>query len=258
MNKLLYVSSSNRSFGNSNDFLISVDISRYPIPPKYAKVTSATVPYSWYNVDSTNNNFYLTEIPSPSQLVTILPGNYTGTTLALALQSALNLASPNLKTYTVSYDSTTLKFTITVNVPTFSLSFNVANNMHAILGFPNNYVTPDVASVTSNELSVINPIKEVMIRSNIVGGIDNGYGILTDVPSDDEILCVVPTTGIFGSDIRYVSNPDEPFCCVSQSVLGMLPRNSSLDLRFYVTSPDGTLIDLNDMNWSLVLTLSFS
>lgn len=69
-----------------------------------------------YPVNVNNNTFHvqLTDAAQAIRTVTIAPGSYTPTTFVTALTAALNASGG--ATYTVSYDSTTYKLTITSTV----------------------------------------------------------------------------------------------------------------------------------------------
>lgn len=89
------------------------------------KVLEAEIPASYHVINSLNNTFVLTEPLVGSRTVTIPPGTYTATTMATALASLLTTASTFLgvRTYTVTFSTTTQKFTITTSFDEFSLVF---------------------------------------------------------------------------------------------------------------------------------------
>lgn len=114
------------------------------------KVLEAQIPFSYYVINSTNNTFFLSEFQatiSAEALVTIPTGNYTSTTILTALATALTTASATLRTwtYSVAYDSTKMKLTITNNQATagryFILRFGTStsdigiDNPRTILGY---------------------------------------------------------------------------------------------------------------------------
>lgn len=75
------------------------------------KILEAEIPFSYYVVNNTNNTFLL-----DATTITIPVGNYTATTLAAAVQTALGVG------YTVTYSSQTQKFTIVGAAP-FTMTF---------------------------------------------------------------------------------------------------------------------------------------
>lgn len=121
------------------------------------KILEAEIPFSYYVVNSSNNTFLLN-----GGTVTLPVGNYTATTLATALQSALGGG------YTVTYSSQTQKFTITGSAP-FNLIFGSADdngltNPRLVLGMNpgvnsssgNVLVAPNVGEVTGPNYLYVN------------------------------------------------------------------------------------------------------
>ena len=80
------------------------------------KITSAEIPLSYYNARSSgvdaNNTFIFSENGGTTTTATITAGYYTSTTIITALQTAMNTASPNHYTYTITYSTTTGLITI--------------------------------------------------------------------------------------------------------------------------------------------------
>jgi hypothetical protein len=93
------------------------------------KVLEVQIPFSYYVYNTSNNTFTLTESAGgPAEKVTITPGNYSSTTMIAELETDLNAASYNGFNYTVTYNESTQKFTISNSSGsgTFSLGFGVA------------------------------------------------------------------------------------------------------------------------------------
>ena len=118
----------------------------------------------------------------------------SGTTLAVASQTALNTG--HALTYTVIYDTTTFRFTISAT-GTFQINFAIANSIAQALGFTE-ITTPSTTSITSPDVAVINPDTEIFISSSLVGGIDNGIiSYFTGPSSNLKILAIVPLMGCY-------------------------------------------------------------
>lgn len=94
------------------------------------KILEVQIPFTWYVFNSFNNTFTLTEIIGAPATVTLPIGNYSTTSLIPILQTALNTASPNGYTYTVTFSGSsssqpnTGKFTFTSSAGTlFTFQF---------------------------------------------------------------------------------------------------------------------------------------
>lgn len=155
------------------------------------KILEVQIPFSWYVFNSGNNTFLLTEIGGTAT-VTLPIGNFTSSQLTTLLAAALTSVSPGGFNYTVTYDSTTQKFTFFNNASstsifgfTFGLPTNSGNvNPRLYIGFPggitttlnflssgtnkgNYMVAPNAALVTGPNYLYIN--------SNRVGQLTNLY-----------------------------------------------------------------------------------
>jgi phage anti-repressor protein len=110
------------------------DTDAYPNPNNYqidfnehyhdilsVELVSAIVPKSQYVINSSNNTIYFDE-GSGVLTATIAVGNYTSSELATEIKTAMDLVGA--KTYTVTVDSKTDKYTIAANVGTYDLLFN--------------------------------------------------------------------------------------------------------------------------------------
>ncbi len=149
------------------------------------KVLQAEIPFSYSVVNETNNTFSLAEnLPVNSTLTVTLPiGNYTSTTLATTLASSLNASSPNAKTYTVVFSSTTNKFTITTTDADpafrFSLLFGTSantgqDNPRFVLGFPGGESTADATfTLTAPFSAQISGPNYVYLNSDSLGQMSN-------------------------------------------------------------------------------------
>lgn len=97
------------------------------------KVIEVQIPFSYYVFNSINNTFTLTESDGGGPATVTIPvGNYDTVSILTALATALNSASVNSHTYTVTYSAITQKLTFTSNAgttKTFTLTFGSAGNV---------------------------------------------------------------------------------------------------------------------------------
>lgn len=141
------------------------------------KIIECQIPFSFYIFNMNNNTFILTESAGGGpKTVTIPVGNYNSTTLAAALVTALDTASANGYTYTVTYSAQTGMFTFSNSsgLGTFSFTFGVAGdpgvtNPRFGLGFGSlgTYtstasqvlIAPNVAQITGPDYLFVNSRK---------------------------------------------------------------------------------------------------
>lgn len=143
------------------------------------KVLEAQIPFTYYTVDTTNNSFTLLENNLVPHTVTLNVGNYQTPSMITELSRALNAAG-GAGSYAVSYNPTTLKFTVTNNGsgnpfilrfsdtsgatnPRLLLGFNGGDNLSTsgaggFLVAPNvgNLAGPDYIFLCSNRLGILN------------------------------------------------------------------------------------------------------
>ena len=95
------------------------------------KVLEVEIPFSYYVINSINNTLTLTEPGGANApvAITMVPGNYTASSLAQALENGLNNAPGSIATYNVTYSSSTAKFTVTSSVgEAFRLTFGTSTS----------------------------------------------------------------------------------------------------------------------------------
>lgn len=258
--KVIYVSSKNRTSGTTDDFTIQDDGQRYTNVPISIKAKSITIPFMWNNVTAANNSFVFTGAMTGLHSITIPVGNYNGATLATALATALNVATGGGNCsggYSVVYDPTTAKYTISSVTENFSIDFTVANNMANILGF-SSIVTPSAMSHTSTGVASILPDYDIWVCTDLVSGIDNGISNWTGNPPSSEqmgVIACVPITSGFGSILHYEVPIEYPFYTIVNSEFTVTnPRSSRWFLRF----PSGAPLSLNGNDWSMQVLLDFN
>jgi hypothetical protein len=257
--KTFYINSSEAfrdPSGTNEDFTITEYTARMAQTPKRVKLIKASIPYTWNNITSFNNTFSVLD-PAP-HVVTIPDGHYNGVDLAPVLQSAIN-ASGVSQTYTVIFNTNTLKYTIS-SVGDFSLDFTDSNSAATQLGFNTDIVTLPAISVTSTDVAQLIPDYEVFICSDLVTGSDNGVMKWTSSPpTSDEILATVPITGCFGGLITYITT-GEPFFTMAQSAYAQ-PQEpgpySPRTMRFFLRFPSGIPVELNGLHWTAQLVFEF-
>ena len=163
---------------------------------KYELVYSH-IPETYYQVDATNNQFYINEGAS-DLLATIPSGYYSSATLVTALSVSLNALGGH--TYVVSLSSLTQKILITDSTGTFSVKMGTARTAPCdALGF-----TTDTALASSNAgENNVNLEKNQSLSidiNNIVNVQGTNFGSTFDIPSEVDSLQV----NAYKSESRFV------------------------------------------------------
>lgn len=273
--KTIYINSSpayRDPGGTSEDFTITDTQQTITNLPKTVKLVNACIPFSWFNVYyidngvvSANNHFEFSDGVDTLYTFDIDPGDYNGTTLAAAIEDAMN-ATVSPDTFTVTFDATTFKFTFTSsNVAGLTLHFDgVANNMATLLGFNPSGPDPTKAQIiTSPNVAILLIDMEMFICSDLVCGADNGV-IPWNTSNPDPDLCIlarVPIRACFGTIVDYTAHPEIPFYPTTQSYFCKVKEQldtSPRTMRFYLVWPSGVPVDLNGYNWTGELVFDFN
>lgn len=137
---LLYINSSSRSNPNSPSTLFNVQLGLTPLHISRITLLSACIPNTLFAFRNdkyvTNNNFdFMDSVGIKTAVIT--PGTYDSASFITELTSQLTAVSPD--TYTVTYNNTTLRFTITSSSAAFQIlgasGPNPLNNALYLIGY---------------------------------------------------------------------------------------------------------------------------
>jgi hypothetical protein len=221
------------------------------------KILEATIPFTYYVINSTNNTFTLLESAGlGGGTVTIPVGNYTSSEFPAILKTALEVVGD--LTYTVTYDNPSMKLTIT-GVPAvvagnrdFSFVFSSTSTLAQILGCRRGTSIQSTISTTAPILSPpdiaqLNGPPYLYLNSRSLGSMVHLYlnsdGIInaTGTGADGPQVCLIPVNTTRGNTITYKDpDPQKWFYTGSQNFTGFLD--------FYLTlgvSPENIPLDLN-------------
>lgn len=230
----IFLNSADRASGDSSNFSITVNM-----PPHetftHVCLLEASIPKSYYLVQAGYNTFTLVEL-GVNSTVTITPACYSATKFVTTLSAALTAASTHGWTYTMSFDSTTGKYTYTVANNTGQPSFVTTTNVYEQLGFDAN----STHTFVGNTLTSANVVKmqaedALYIHSDICVG--NGNDILQEVY----------TGGV--PDFSMIS-----YKCMDWQVMSLpISTNGSTSFRFAITDEFNRVMNLNGQNWVMTL-----
>jgi len=230
--------------GSLANYNISINPSIDCDPDEYmlVSVNSAQIPFSFYNVNASNN--LLTGDDGASYTATLTQGNYNITQLLAEIKTKVNAASGTHDITATSYDNKTNKVTITTaGNTTFSWATGI-NPVGKLIGF-----TADGSAATSHisDAQVNTGGEEaVYIRSSLHS--INSYESRTGGSSD--ILAKVPNMVSFYGIIHY-QPPVNVWKCQLQR--GQTLSNFGLSL----TDSEHTVLEMNGMNWEVSLLIEF-
>lgn len=248
--------------GTDENFTITKTISDFTTVPRRVKLQTAQVPYTWNNIVSGSNNSFEVIIGTNTYTINIASGHYTGTSLATAVQAALNSATTN--NFTVSYSTITFLFTFSSILSAYSFNFNVANTIAPALGFDiltYNSTTSSPYTLTSVYVSVVETDTQIFVCSTLVLGLDNGViPYFPGAPPNYGILAALPLTSCFGSFMNYTVPNDEPWFTVSQSAFTQesINPNSTVSIGFSLLFISGIPVNLQGAHWSATILLDFA
>ena len=221
----------NKIEGSSSDVefylpLIEIPLQHY----MYLSLQSAFIPYSFYNVDNTNNKLVL-EIDTIEISFTIPVGNYN----AYQLQTTLNTFMVGL---VFVYNIITNKFTITY---TADFSISETSSCLRILGIKKNLTSISHIIISDGIVNLLNKMC-ICLHSNL----QTGNISTNDDKFDFTIIGSIPVNVQPYSLISYTNMSNAKSC---------LYTNNLSYIKFQLKDQDGNFIDLNGCDWSCVIQL---
>lgn len=222
----------NKSHSNCDFYLPNIEI---PIQHHiYLSVKSANIPYSFYNINSNNNNltYYVNGVET---ILYIDVGNYN----AVQLASYFTKWMPN---FTVTYSSITNKFTFVHSLYNFTISSY--STCLKIIGFDPNlplYLESILKELTSVHCANMQSIQCINIKTNFPTGNIDSYDMKTN-----KTICCFPVSGMPYSNIIYENRTD---------FRSNLYTNILTYINIHITDQNNNIINLNGLDWTIVLQL---
>ena len=216
---------------------------------------SATIPYSFYNVNSTNNQFQVTVknwLVEEISTLTIPKGNYTATSLKDKFISVMKASTEPLiasLVFDIEYDRVTFKYNMkqTTAVEYLKVNFITSGD---IFGFTNNtdidFDPLGVATVVGSKCADLSDsVRGLYIRQNLTSKstLDNETGTFSN------ILARIPIETNPGGIIFY-----NPHNSIHRSNT-WLHSISSVGIK--LTNDTNAPVDLNGLHFSVSLLVSF-
>jgi hypothetical protein len=195
----------------------------------YVSVEHASIPTTFYNINS-NNNILVYVINLVTYTLEITKGNYNVTTLK-------NYLMTNMNNFTIIYDSIINAFTFTHTYYDFTISSN--STCLSLIGFFKTDTTSVSKILTSTRAVNLCSIRCICVHtnlktSNISKTNTNCFNILCSIPITVSPLSIQPYTNNNNFKVNTFSN------------------NISM-LSIKLCDQLGNLIDLNGANWSMTI-----
>lgn len=236
----------------------------------YLSVQSAMIPYSFYNIDSSNNylvfkyygiNNYSSESGYISEAcITIPTGNYNAIQLSSYITNqGFGISMVGISDVVVSFNIITNKFEFKSVLYAFMFNFHLSTSL-ALLGFPK-YISKDItptqsyksittgttAFLTSTTQINLSPKKYLYIGTNLQTGNILTTGVATSNKNNSKnILCAIPITGAPYSTISYINY---------NNFSVNLYNNILSTINIKILDQDGMPINFNNQFYSLTLQL---
>lgn len=253
MTKYIELNSKNRSLGTNNNPKYTLE-NIVPINHSLS-VCSLHIPYTFYQINSSNNTIQFVEGGSTEVDITITPGSYTATTLASEIKSKANAAGS--LTYDVTFNSSNGKFTITVSSSTVSIDVSDSTG-NELLGFTTD--PADASSITSDTIAIVNPTDTIKVKSNYLSSFREytQYEVPKNSVSDDSntiFSLSIPNVN-FGDYINYDSTYImENILQINKTKNYNFTKLKKHNIDFYCTNDKNELLDFNGVNWTVILCI---
>jgi len=232
-----------KTFNNQNYSDVDFDTNLIQVDDRYSihlSVINASIPYSFYNINSTNNKLNYQELttPDPTGLTLYINyGNYTAYQLATYL-------SQNLPNTTVTYNSIINKFTFSNSVNDFKILSQFSTCIN-VLGLSTNDLYN--SSIGKN----LTLFKQINLAQNQMIKIATNFqsGSISNLNNNDmKILCSFQVYNPPYSLITYTNNSNYKID---------LNTNTFNTINIKLLNQDEEPLELNQQYFSVTLQLDF-
>ena len=227
--------------GDTSDCFFSIPIIQLDEEKEtaYVSLKNAVVPYSWYNVNSSNNLLFIT-VGVNDYTLTITPANYNVNTLAVELVKLFELGNMS---FSVTYHSKTGKYDFKHAGEDFV--FKKESTCFELLGLTDqdHYSMAQIGGklIQSNASCNLFTVRQLLLCS------DNF--ILSNISSaslsSKNIISCIPVSGNPGSIIHYQND-----------ALHKIHHTQNLaSLHIQIKNDINEIVNLNGVHWSCTLAI---
>lgn len=198
----------------------------------HISVINATIPYSFYNINDSNNTLVYTVDATSTYHLDIPLGNYNAYQLSKVLRDEMD-------DFNCTYDTITNKYTFTHD--TLDFSFDASSSILKTIGFTEGVHISSGNVLISNICSNLQRIQCIHIQSNFLTGNINSYDVFAQ-----NTLCTIPVNTAPNSNIVY--HNDNKF-------ITNLYSNILNNIEIKLVDQDNNILELNGLDWSITLQL---
>ena len=234
-------------FENPSSGELFVSFSKPIMNCRKFKVLSFNIPFSWFNITSSNNTFIINGLS-----FNLAPGSYSCNTIASILQTRLRTLYP---TFTIDFSTSNGKFFFH-STSTFTINYagNTLGQFLKIFGSTSNIISSNVAPTLLYSVTSLQPFyiisdgianvlrtPEIQIRTSLTMSLSsNGSS------SSDNLLVSVPVQNVsFGSIVSTSAYPNI-------MDLEFIPRNDEIaDIFIQITDINKQLLGLNNQQFTI-------
>lgn len=238
----IHINSKDRNLGSlsASDFNVNIGQGLYL---DQIQLDAVQIPYTYYNVNSTNNTLVINWNSSNTTL-TISPGNYTLSQLGTALNSAVGTINSNI-TCTLNSIQWTFTFSFSAASPSTGQLILSQSTINRLIGFPSTTDTTNSSNLTSTSVALL--LDQAFLFINIDGVGDN----IISSTNGNKYTFYVPVSVVGGEMLVYQTDLDQnQVLKVNQPV-----KYSSLHVRLYDNF--GNILNLNGSDWSMTIKIYF-
>jgi len=247
------ISTSIGDFNNSGRFNLFENIVATQNEMLGCELVSATIPNSFYNLSSNNQNNTISfkEINDPSyKILTIPSGSYDILELSTEIKTLLDTNSTNGITYTFTYNEITNQITITnsnINIIT-DFDFTTATTCRRFLGFTNSIKTINsLAGITSDRtVDITDTRNSIFIRlPNLTNNkiIESSNGKYSN--------CIAQVPVVLSRNTFFTFEPPRPF------VMELAQKQiNSIDILITYQEQENA-VNFERADWEINLIISF-
>jgi hypothetical protein len=229
----IYLNSKNADILKGSNTNCTFFLPNFEVPPEYylyISIPFASIPISFYNINSSNNVLNYTMSGGSLATLTITIGNYNVDTLLTQLNSIMT-------GFIVTYSESLNKYIFTHTTTNFT--FNESSTCFDLLGFTKIDQISNSLSIISNRCIDLLPIKAFTICSNL-----RTNNITKTSKNEGKVLTQIPITKSFGEIETYTN---------VSNFRSNLYTNLLTQLDITIGNQDCYSIDLNGVDWVLCI-----